>query len=60
MLSEKELDPSGDVGVPKLSPDFLIETYLDHQVSRFIPILSSLLIVLMHILRVGRKVLPDV
>lgn len=28
MLSEKEND------VPRLSPDFLIETYLDHQVGR--------------------------
>jgi len=32
MLSESELDTAGEVGVPKLSPDFLIETYLDHQV----------------------------
>jgi homoserine acetyltransferase len=34
MLSEK-IDPvtgARDVGVPSLSPDFLIETYLDHQV----------------------------
>lgn len=29
MLSEKEGE------IPKLSPDFLIETYLDHQVSQF-------------------------
>ncbi|RXK36375.1 homoserine O-acetyltransferase [Tremella mesenterica] len=35
MLSENELDENGDVGVPKLSPDFLIETYLDHQGERF-------------------------
>ena len=32
MLSEKELDSESKPGVPKLSPDFLIETYLDHQV----------------------------
>lgn len=41
MLSEKEEEVEGEkgvmkkvVGVPSLSPDFLIETYLDHQVSR--------------------------
>lgn len=35
MLSETE-DEEGKrvVGVPALSPDFLIETYLDHQVSK--------------------------
>jgi len=34
MLSET-VDEDGQkvVGVPSLSPDFLIETYLDHQVS---------------------------
>ena len=32
MLSESEVDDVGDAGIPKLSPDFLIETYLDHQV----------------------------
>jgi hypothetical protein len=34
MLSET-VDERGEkvVGVPSLSPDFLIETYLDHQVS---------------------------
>lgn len=33
MLSETQ-DEKGErvVGVPSLSPDFLIETYLDHQV----------------------------
>ena len=31
MLSEKD-EKDGVVGVPRLSPDFLIETYLDHQV----------------------------
>lgn len=33
MLSEKEQDENGNVDIPRLSPDFLIETYLDHQVS---------------------------
>lgn len=33
MLSEKERDPDGHPGIPTLKPDFLIETYLDHQVS---------------------------
>jgi hypothetical protein len=33
MLSEQERDPDGHPGIPKLKPDFLIETYLDHQVS---------------------------
>ncbi len=34
MLSETEDAETGqrEVGVPSLSPDFLIETYLDHQV----------------------------
>lgn len=32
MLSEQERDPDGHPGIPKLKPDFLIETYLDHQV----------------------------
>ena len=32
MLSEGEKDGAGDPGIPKLRPDFLIETYLDHQV----------------------------
>ncbi len=35
MLSEKNLDENGDTGIPHLSPDFLIETYLDHQGERF-------------------------
>ncbi|WWC65793.1 homoserine O-acetyltransferase [Kwoniella dejecticola CBS 10117] len=37
MLSEQEaaLDSDGNPGVPRLSPDFLIETYLDHQGERF-------------------------
>ncbi|ODO06845.1 homoserine O-acetyltransferase [Cryptococcus amylolentus CBS 6273] len=37
MLSEQEknLDENGNPGVPRLSPDFLIETYLDHQGERF-------------------------
>jgi homoserine acetyltransferase len=35
MLSEQERDPDGHPGIPKLKPDFLIETYLDHQVSPF-------------------------
>ncbi|WVW86942.1 homoserine O-acetyltransferase [Kwoniella bestiolae CBS 10118] len=37
MLSEQEaaLDSNGDPDVPRLSPDFLIETYLDHQGERF-------------------------
>lgn len=35
MISEQDaqLDAQGNPGVPRLSPDFLIETYLDHQVS---------------------------
>lgn len=34
MISEQDaqLDAQGNPGVPRLSPDFLIETYLDHQV----------------------------
>ena len=32
MLSEQEVDDAGEPRIPKLSPDFLIETYLDHQV----------------------------
>jgi len=35
MLSEKDLDINGDTNIPRLSPDFLIETYLDHQGERF-------------------------
>ncbi|WWD20317.1 homoserine O-acetyltransferase [Kwoniella shandongensis] len=37
MISEQEaqLDEAGNPGVPRLSPDFLIETYLDHQGERF-------------------------
>jgi homoserine acetyltransferase len=35
MLSEQERDPDGHPGIPKLKPDFLIETYLDHQVRPF-------------------------
>ncbi|WWC73708.1 homoserine O-acetyltransferase [Kwoniella pini CBS 10737] len=37
MLSEQEaaLDSDGNPDVPRLSPDFLIETYLDHQGERF-------------------------
>lgn len=37
MISEQDaqLDAQGNPGVPRLSPDFLIETYLDHQVSFF-------------------------
>lgn len=37
MISEQDaqLDAQGNPGVPRLSPDFLIETYLDHQVSVF-------------------------
>ncbi|WRT69683.1 homoserine O-acetyltransferase [Kwoniella shivajii] len=37
MLSEQEsaLDSEGNPDVPRLSPDFLIETYLDHQGERF-------------------------
>jgi len=35
MLSEKDLDVNGDTNIPRLSPDFLIETYLDHQGERF-------------------------
>ena len=35
MLSEKDVDANGDPGIPHLSPDFLIETYLDHQGERF-------------------------
>ncbi|WVR08072.1 homoserine O-acetyltransferase [Kwoniella sp. DSM 27419] len=37
MISEQEaqLDQDGNPGVPRLSPDFLIETYLDHQGERF-------------------------
>ncbi|WWC92788.1 homoserine O-acetyltransferase [Kwoniella dendrophila CBS 6074] len=37
MLSEQEaaLDSNGNPDVPRLSPDFLIETYLDHQGERF-------------------------
>ncbi|WVQ79170.1 homoserine O-acetyltransferase [Cryptococcus sp. DSM 104549] len=37
MISEQEanLDENGNPGVPRLSPDFLIETYLDHQGERF-------------------------
>jgi homoserine acetyltransferase len=35
MLSEQERDPDGHPGIPKLKPDFLIETYLDHQGERF-------------------------
>lgn len=34
MLSEKDVDDGGVSSIPRLSPDFLIETYLDHQVSR--------------------------
>jgi homoserine acetyltransferase len=35
MLSEKDVGEDGEIGsgIPRLSPDFLIETYLDHQVS---------------------------
>lgn len=35
MLSEKDIADEADPasGIPRLSPDFLIETYLDHQVS---------------------------
>lgn len=33
---QSELDTAGDApGIPRLSPDFLIETYLDHQGERF-------------------------
>ena len=32
MLSEKDVDEQGNSDIPRLSPDFLIETYLDHQV----------------------------
>ena len=39
MLSETDVDENGNPGSPRLSPDFLIETYLDHQVS--IPRISS-------------------
>lgn len=53
MLSEKELDDSGDPGVPKLSPDFLIETYLDHQVRHLI-LRSS---IELELIRAGREVL---
>ena len=35
MLSEQERDPDGHPAIPKLKPDFLIETYLDHQVCFF-------------------------
>lgn len=36
MLSEQEpSSPSSNSGIPRLSPDFLIETYLDHQGERF-------------------------
>ncbi|OCF43819.1 homoserine O-acetyltransferase [Kwoniella heveanensis CBS 569] len=37
MISEQEaqLDENGNPDVPRLSPDFLIETYLDHQGERF-------------------------
>lgn len=37
MISEQDaqLDAQGNPGVPRLSPDFLIETYLDHQVGFF-------------------------
>ncbi|AFR95556.2 homoserine O-acetyltransferase [Cryptococcus neoformans] len=37
MISEQDaqLDAQGNPGVPRLSPDFLIETYLDHQGERF-------------------------
>ncbi|ORX37707.1 Alpha/Beta hydrolase protein [Kockovaella imperatae] len=35
MLSEQETDEAGHAGIPKLGPDFLIETYLDHQGERF-------------------------
>lgn len=35
MLSEKDVDENGDSTIPHLSPDFLIETYLDHQVRLF-------------------------
>ncbi|WVF68500.1 homoserine O-acetyltransferase [Kwoniella sp. CBS 6097] len=37
MISEQEaqLDKDGNPDVPRLSPDFLIETYLDHQGERF-------------------------
>lgn len=37
MLSEREDEKTGkrEIGVPSLSPDFLIETYLDHQGERF-------------------------
>lgn len=42
MLSEQERDPDGHPGIPKLKPDFLIETYLDHQVRHSSPPLSDL------------------
>ncbi|WVO13886.1 homoserine O-acetyltransferase [Cryptococcus depauperatus] len=37
MLSEQEAqsNENGSTGTPRLSPDFLIETYLDHQGERF-------------------------
>jgi len=33
MLSEQASTDDAQSGIPRLSPDFLIETYLDHQVS---------------------------
>jgi hypothetical protein len=43
MLSET-LDERGEkvVGVPSLSPDFLIETYLDHQVGLVVDLVLHL------------------
>ncbi|ORY34714.1 Alpha/Beta hydrolase protein [Naematelia encephala] len=35
MLSEQVASQQGETEIPRLSPDFLIETYLDHQGERF-------------------------
>jgi hypothetical protein len=48
MLSEKDIDEEGINDIPRLSPDFLIETYLDHQVG-----------LIQASLTVGREVLFD-
>jgi hypothetical protein len=54
MLSEQERDPDGHPGIPKLKPDFLIETYLDHQAS-YIALLET-----PKSDNIGRKVLSDI
>jgi hypothetical protein len=55
MLSEQERDPDGHPGIPKLKPDFLIETYLDHQVS-----VIALSLWNFNPDNTGRKVLSDI